>query len=192
MNRIIDWILVPLVLVGFMMTPAVFAQDTPKSLLVGVYDSEKGADEAYKEVKKLEDTKAVELEGFAIVSKDEKGKAHVYNTRQKDARWGAVIGGVIGALTMGPIGAVGGAAAGSGTGWLVGNATGISKESVKNLENALEPDTSALVAVVDNRWVAGLEKAIKAQATKTFVKEELETERINEAQSSQAKPGTAH
>lgn len=182
----------PLVLGSLTLASGAFAQDTPKTLLVGAYNSKDGANAAYDELKKIEKTKAIDIDAFAIVSKNDKGRTDVYSTRQKDTRWGAVVGGVIGLLTMGPVGAVGGAGVGGGSGWMVGSATGISKGTIKNIESALEPNTSALVAVVDNKWVADVEKALKAKATKTVIKEELRTDRIKESIQKEEKAESAH
>ena len=193
MSRFVVSFLSPLLVMGLVLAAPAFGEETPKTLLVGVYDSETGADDVYDELKKVEKANAIDIGAFALVSKDEKGKVSVYNTRQKDSRWGAVVGGVIGLLTMGPLGAVGGAGAGAGAGWLIGNAAGISKENIKNVESALEPNTSALIAVVDNKWVADIEKAIKKKATNVYIKDELKLQRMAEQlEEKSTTPSTTH
>src|SRR5687767_11174192 len=74
---------------------------TPRSLLVGVYTTEDGAAKAYKELKDVQKTKAIAIDSFAVVSKNDKGQVSVHDTQVKDRRWGAVAGGIIGLLAMG-------------------------------------------------------------------------------------------
>lgn len=154
--------------------PAPVLAATPRTLLVGVFKSESGAMDAFKELKEVQKTKAIEIDSYAVVSKDEKGKVSVHDTQQRDTRWGAVAGGVIGLLVMGPVGAAAGAGAGGLTGWLGGKAVGLPQQDIDNIKSALEPNSSAVVAVVDNKWVADVEKALRKQATKSFIKNQLE------------------
>lgn len=146
---------------------------TPRTLLVGVFDTEDGAKKRYEDLKAVQKTKAIEIESFAVVEKDKKGKVHVSDTQQKDTRWGAVAGGVIGLLTMGPVGAAAGAGAGGLTGWLTSKSVGIPKQDIDNIKEALQPGTSAVVAVVDNKWVKDVEQALRKEATKAFIHNEL-------------------
>jgi uncharacterized membrane protein len=166
--------------------PATSMAATPRSLLVGVFKTTDGAEKAYKDLKEVQKTKAIKIDSFAVVSKDEDGKTHVSDTQQHDTRWGAVAGGVLGLLVMGPVGAAAGAGAGGLTGWLTGSTVGIPKQDVDNIKSALEPSTSAIVAVVDNKWVADVEAAMRKETTKAFIKDELKD------QEEQPKESTAH
>ena len=56
---------------------------------------------------------------------------------------GAVAGGVVGLLVMGPVGAVAGASGGGLMGWLSGKAVGIPEKDVASIKEALKPNSSA-------------------------------------------------
>jgi uncharacterized membrane protein len=155
------------------MLPLTSLAATPRSLIVGVFPTEKGADKAYEDLKAVQKQKLIEIDSFAVVSRNAKGHVSVHDTQQRDSRWGAVAGGVIGLFVMGPIGAVAGAGAGGLTGWLTGKTVGIPKQDIENISSALTPNSSAIVAVVDNKWVADVEKAVRKDATKAFIRNEL-------------------
>jgi uncharacterized membrane protein len=163
-----------IVLVSLLLAvPAQVLAATPRSLLVGVFNSENGAMDAFKELKEVQKTNKIEIDSYAVVSKNAKGRVSVHDTQQRDSRWGAVAGGVVGLLVMGPVGAAAGAGAGGLTGWLTGKSVGLPQQDIDNIKAALEPNTSAVVAVVDNKWVADVEKSLRKQATKAFIKGEL-------------------
>jgi uncharacterized membrane protein len=88
----------------------------------------------------------------------------VRDQRGRDAGVGAILGGVIG-LVGGPVGVAAGAAAGGAVGYLTGDAVGISRDQVEAMKQALVPDSSAIIAVLDDRWVQDVEKDMRqAQA----------------------------
>ena len=104
------------------------------------------------------------IESYAVVSKDLKGKVKVRDQRKRDAGVGAVLGGVIG-LVGGPLGVAAGAAVGGAAGFLTGNAVGIPRDKVESMKQALVPDSSALVVVLDDRWVQDVDRDLRqAQA----------------------------
>ena len=50
-------------------------------------------------------------------------------------------------------------------GYLTGNAVGIPREQVESIKQSLTPDSSALVVVLNDRWVRDVERDMKqAQA----------------------------
>jgi uncharacterized membrane protein len=134
--------------------------ETPQSLILAVYDGEDGANNAYKAMKQSQKEGVIRIDSFAVVSKDPKGKVHVHSTQKRGAKAGAVIGALIGVLG-GPAGVAIGAGAGGGLGYLTGEAVGIPQEDINTIKAALQPGTSALVAVVDDRWAADLERSMK-------------------------------
>ena len=65
----------------------------------------------------------------------------------------------------GPVGVALGAGAGGVVGYLTGNAVGIPREQVESIKQSLTPDSSALVVVLNDRWVRDVERDMKqAQA----------------------------
>jgi len=88
----------------------------------------------------------------------------VRDQRKRDAGVGAVLGGVIG-LIGGPAGVAVGATAGGAAGYLTGNAVGIPRDKVESMKQSLVPDSSALVVVLDDRWVKDVDRDMRqAQA----------------------------
>jgi uncharacterized membrane protein len=140
------------------------AQTAPQSLVYAVYDNETGAKDAYNAMKQTQREGVIHIDSFALVSKDQKARVHVQSTQKRGARAGAVVGALVGALG-GPAGAAAGAAAGGGIGYLTGESVGIPREDIDAIKAALTPGSSALVAVIDERWVADLERSMhEAQA----------------------------
>ena len=137
---------------------ALRAQDTQRHTLVyAAYDGQDTAGQVFKTMKSAQGETGERIESYAVVSKDLKGNVRVRDQRKTGAGVGAVVGGIIG-LLGGPAGAVAGATAGGAVGFLTGDAVGISRESVKTMEQSLTPDSSALVVVLDDRWVQDVQR----------------------------------
>jgi uncharacterized membrane protein len=148
---------VALVTVGVAREVALRAADRPETLIYAVYNGQDTASEVFKTMKSAQSSTGERIESYAVVSKDLKGKVKVRDQRTRDAGVGAVIGGVIG-LVGGPIGVAAGATAGGAVGYLTGDAVGISRDSVEAMKQALTPDSSAVVVVLDDRWVQEVER----------------------------------
>jgi uncharacterized membrane protein len=154
-------------------TPA-RAQQTPQSLIYAVYDNETGAMDAYKSLQQAQREKVVRLESYAVVSKDANGKVHVQRSNQKKGTIaGAVVGGLIGSLG-GPAGAAVGATAGGAMGRATGEAFGIPREDIKAIKDTLAPGSSALIAVVDERWVGDLSRSLQQTDARRILQTKVE------------------
>ena len=141
--------------------------DAPVQLIVAAYETEDGAKRAIADLKKAKKEKLIAIKDAAILRKDKKGKLHISETGDLSARQGAAFGGVVGA----GIGAVAGTAlAGPAVvGALVAGLasklrdTGFDNKRLERLGRSLLPESSALVAVVEHKWVkkiaSSLEKA---------------------------------
>jgi len=140
-----------------------------ETLLYAVYDGENTAGEVFKSIQRAQGPQSGErIEAYAVVSKDMKGKVRVHDQRNHDARVGAVLGGVIG-LVGGPVGAVAGAAAGGLVGYLTGDAVGIPRDKVESMRTALTPNSSALVVVLEDRWVNDVERGMRQAAVRDMI-----------------------
>jgi len=135
----------------------------PQTLIMAVYDGQNTASQVFKTMKSAQDETGERIESYAVVSKDLKGKVAVVDQRKTGAGVGAVVGGVIG-LLGGPAGVAAGATAGTAFGYLTGDAVGISRDSVKSMEQSLTPDSSALIVVLYDRWVQDVQRELN-QAT---------------------------
>ena len=141
------------------------AVESTHSLVYAVYDNEEGAMSAFKAMQSAQEQNAIRLESWAVVSKDAKGRVHVQRSNQKEGTIaGVVVGGLIGALG-GPAGAAAGATAGGFLGRAGGEAVGIPTEDIHAIKENLSPSSSAVIAVVDERWVSDVSRSLKqAQA----------------------------
>lgn len=135
---------------------ALRAADRSETLIYAVYDGQDTAGQVFQTMKNTQRDTGERIESYAVVSKDLKGNVRVRDQRRRDAGVGAVLGGVIG-LIGGPAGVAAGAVAGGAVGYLTGNAVGIPRDKVESMRSSLTPDSSALVVVLDDRWVQNVE-----------------------------------
>jgi len=138
--------------------------DNPIELVVAAFQDEVSAKAALKELKKAQRAKLIKIENAAVLRKDEKGKLHIKETGDMGGGKGAALGGVGGAA----VGLIAGAAlaAPAVVGALIGGLvaklrdSGFSDERLKAIGEGLTPGSSAIIAVVEHKWVAALEEAL--------------------------------
>jgi len=163
-NRILQGVTLGVAAVTAMGGFAAAAADRSETLIYAVYNGQDTATNVFKTMRKNQNATGERIEAYAVVSRDLKGKVRVRDQRKTDAGVGAVVGGVIG-LLGGPIGAVAGAAAGGSVGYLTGEAVGIPRDRVESMKQSLVDDSSALVVVLDDRWVQDVQRDLdKANA----------------------------
>ena len=133
------------------------ADTTSQTLVYAVYNGQDTATEVFKTMRSAQSATGERIEAYAVVSEDLKGKVRVRDQRKTDAGVGAVVGGVIG-LLGGPIGVAVGASAGGAVGYLTGEAFGIPRDKVESMKQSLVPDSSALVVVLNDKWVKDVER----------------------------------
>ncbi len=138
--------------------------DVPVQLIVAAFQDEKGAEEALTALKQAKKEKLIGIVNAAVLRKDEKGKLRIRETADMGGGKGAALGGVAGAaigLIAGPALIVP-AAVGALVGGLAAKLrdSGFNDERLKQLGEGLTPGSSAIVAVVEHKWVAEVEKAM--------------------------------
>jgi uncharacterized membrane protein len=148
------------------------AADRSESLVYAVYDGQDTAGQVFQTMKNAQHDTGERIESYAIVSMDLKGKVSVRDQRKRDAGVGAVLGGVIG-LIGGPAGVAAGAAAGGTFGYLTGDAVGIPQDKVQTMRSSLTPNTSALVVVLDNKWVQNVERDMNQAHARAVIANEI-------------------
>jgi len=148
------------------------ATQKAETLVYAVYEGANTASEVFKTMKSAQQDTGERIESYAIVSKDLKGKVEVRDQRKRDAGVGAVLGGVIG-LIGGPAGVVAGAAAGGGVGYLTGNAVGIPREKVESMQSSLTPNSSALIVVLDDKWVQDTVKGLNQAHARAVIASQI-------------------
>jgi uncharacterized membrane protein len=159
--------------VGGLSGPVAHASsDKAESLVYAVYEGQGTAASVFRAMVKAQGSTGERIESYAIVSKDLKGKVVVHDQRKTDAGIGAVVGGVIG-LLGGPITAAIAAGAGGAAGYLTGNTVGIPKEKVEEMRQSLTPDSSALVVVLDDRWMQDVERDLKKAQARAVIASQI-------------------
>ncbi len=137
--------------------------DTPLDIYIAAYSDPAAAQADWDQIKQLAKDKVVRIDGLVLVSRDDNGKIHVKDNAH-DAGFGAAVGAVGGAvvgLIFPPAllaSAAVGAGIGAGTGLVVDQ---VAKHEIRSdLEATLPPGSSGIVAVVEERWVEEVEKAL--------------------------------
>jgi uncharacterized membrane protein len=150
------------------------AADRSESLVYAVYNGQDTATEVFKTMRSAQGQTGERIEAYAVVSKDLKGKIRVRDQRRTDAGVGAVVGGVIG-LLGGPVGVAIGASAGGAVGYLTGEAVGIPRDRVESMKASLTPDSSALVVVLNDRWVNDVERDLNQAHARAVIANQIAT-----------------
>jgi uncharacterized membrane protein len=140
--------------------------DVPVQVIVAAFHEFNGASDALHTLQEAKREKLIGIEDAAVITKDADGKVKIKETADmgagKGATIGAITGGVLG-LLAGPVGwvALGGAAIGGLAAKL--HDAGFPDHQLKQIGEKLTPNSSALVAVIDHRWVAEVERELARQ-----------------------------
>ena len=124
------------------------------NILAFIFDNKKGADDAMKELKSSGALDGYKIQAECIVEQDEKGKVHMHEPHHGTA--GAAIGagsGALLALIGGPAGLLAWTIAGGVIGGVAGKYLGraVSKGDMKEIGEALTPDSSALLVLLEDK-----------------------------------------
>jgi uncharacterized membrane protein len=145
--------------------------ETPVQVIVAAFSDTESAGRLMDDLKQGKKEGLIGIIDAAVVVKDAEGKLKVTDARRRSRRvrgllTGGVVGGVVG-LLAGPVGwaALGGSAVGALAGRLAGVPT---KKTMENVGEALTPNSSAIVAVIEHTWVAHLEAAIAAEGAQVI------------------------
>ncbi|HLJ79947.1 MAG TPA: DUF1269 domain-containing protein [Ktedonobacterales bacterium] len=140
--------------------------DVPVQVIVAAFKDLDGASNALETLQEAKHDKLIGIQDAAVITKDANGKVKIKETADmragKGATIGAVAGGVVG-LLAGPVGwaALGGGVIGGLAAKLRDG--GFPDERLKQLAEGLTPNSSALVAVIDHRWVAEVEQELERE-----------------------------
>ncbi len=146
--------------------------ETPVQLLIAAFADERGASDALKELKQAKKEKLIGIINAAVLRKDQRGKLHITETADMRGGKGATLGGVTGAvigLLAGPALVVP-AAVGALVGGLAAKLrdTGFSDERLKMIGDGLAPGSSAIVAVVEHKWVDEIQNEMAERGADLF------------------------
>lgn len=147
--------------------------DVPLQIIVAAFQDEAAADDTLKVLKEAKKEKLISIDNAAVIRKDEKGKLHIKETADmgggKGAGVGALVGGAIG-LIGGPLGVAAGSAIGAAVGGVTAKLydAGFEDDRLREIGNSLQPGTSAIVAVIEHRWVADLERDLQEEGAEVM------------------------
>jgi uncharacterized membrane protein len=141
--------------------------DVPVELVVAAFPDEHGAERALEQLKQAKKEKLISIRDAAVITRDSNDKLTIHETRDmgvgRGAGIGALIGGAVGILF--PPAVLGAASVGGAIGGLGAKLhdAGFPDKRLKELGAALKPGTSAIVAVIEHKWVAEIERELAAQ-----------------------------
>lgn len=147
--------------------------DAPVQIIIAAYQEEDAADQALKTLKEAKKEKLIGIENAAVIRKDEDGKLHIKETADmgggKGAGIGVLVGGAIG-LLAGPVGVAAGSALGAAVGGLTAKLYdgGFKDERLRQIGTSLQPGTSAIIAVIEHRWVAEIERELAEEGAEVM------------------------
>lgn len=139
--------------------------DVPMELVVAAFPDEDGASQALKDLKEAKKEKLIGIKDAAVIRRGADNKLHIHETGDMSGGRGAVIGGIVGAaiglvappavLVAGGVGAaIGGLAARL-------RDSGFPDDRLREFGESLQPGTSALVAVIELKWVEEVERELE-------------------------------
>jgi uncharacterized membrane protein/sporulation protein YlmC with PRC-barrel domain len=134
-------------------------------LVARVFDDPKKAGKALESWEEWHRLHTVTVRNAAILVKDEDGETSFTDVKEWDAKKGGLVGAIAGGLiglVGGPVGVVVGALAGAGLGGAAAGLTdtGFSDEFLKELQEHLQPGTSALIVLVEHDSVKSMAEAM--------------------------------
>src|SRR5262245_52792811 len=138
-------------------------------LVVTMFDGEDAASTAYEALRRLEQDGGIAILDAATLVKHGDGTSEIKDTQDVDTRHGAYFGVISGALiglVGGPAGALIGSVAGAATGAASARMIdfGFPNADLQSLEDPLDPNSSALVVLVEMTWLDKLDDALASFA----------------------------
>ncbi len=151
--------------------------DRPIQIIVAAFNN---PDQATTVMADLKQGKKVGLIGIidaAVVVKDSNGKLKITDAKRRTRKGlvtGGVVGGLIGLVIAPPVTAI--AAGGGVIGALVGKLKGAPlRAEMKDLGSVLQPNTSAIIAVIEHTWVEQVE-AVLAEAGAQLIRDAIKAD----------------
>ena len=154
--------------------------NNPVELIVAAFGEEERAGEVLGEIQELERLRFIGVWNAAVITKNADGELKLKETAEikgvrRGAGIGAIAGGIIGILAGGPIGGIVlGAAAGALGGKVID--LGFSNKELKEMGELMKPGSSAIIAVIEHKWVGELVVALEefgAQIVRQELKDEV-------------------
>lgn len=140
-------------------------ENAPLEYIVAAWPDAESAGQAMDELKQAKKDHLVGIVELATIVVDDDGKMHLTDVKDMGPGKGAVVGGVLGAglgLVTGGVGwlLMGGGALGA----LAARARdgGLPDDRLRAIGERMTPNSSAIVAVIEHKWAADLEREVAA------------------------------
>lgn len=139
----------------------------PVELVVAAFPDEQGAARALEQLKQAKKQELIGIRDAAVITRDANNTLHIKETGdmsgRKGAGVGAIVGGAIGLLF--PPAVLGSAVVGAALGGLGARLhdAGFPDDELRAIGSSLKPGTSAIVAVIEHKWVEEVERELAAQ-----------------------------
>ncbi|NIM96021.1 MAG: DUF1269 domain-containing protein [Anaerolineales bacterium] len=148
--------------------------ENPIDLVIAAWEDVNRADEVLDQLR--EDEEYVGIWNAAVLVRDQEGKLEVKETAEEEGvRFGALVGAVTGAIVGAIIGGtVVGLLIGAGAGALSGKLVdlGFADKELKEMGDFLEPGTSAIIAVIEHKWVSEFVEDLESEGA-NILKQEI-------------------
>lgn len=136
--------------------------EKPIQIMIAAFKGEQDAAEALKLLKRARSMHQIRIQNAAVLRRDARNRLHIQEVRDWGGGKGAVMGGTVGAVLgvlAGP-GVLMVGAAGALIGGLAAKLrdSGFANERLSMLGESLRPGTSALVAVIEHKWVGEISR----------------------------------
>lgn len=149
-------------------------------IISAIYPTEDGAKNTFDQLQKMKKDDIIHIVDAATMRKGADGKVHTYQVDIPHAKSAAVKGGVIGAvvgiifpptiLAATALGAIAGAVGGKAANVVMKD------DGVKQTAKDLEPGTSAIIAVIEDKWVDDIVKGLEGYSE--LLKEGLDADAV--------------
>ena len=154
--------------------------EAPIELVVAAFQDEKGAEAALTELRVAKFAGLIGILDAAVMHRDQKDKIHIKDVRDVGTRGGTVFGALVGtgiALATGGAGIILSGAIGALVGRVAAKKIdmGMDNKRLKEIADSLKPGTSAIIAIIEHKWVQEIEQAF-AEAGAEVIKEALKAD----------------
>jgi uncharacterized membrane protein len=134
-------------------------------VIAAIYPTEDGAKKMLDQLMQMKKDDIIHIVDAATMRKDDDGKVHTYQAEIPHAKGAAIKGGVIGAVVgiIFPPAILAATALGAAAGAVSGKVMNVAlkADGVKETAKELEPGTSAIIAVIEDKWVDTLVQGLE-------------------------------
>lgn len=139
-----------------------------RCIMLVIYKDRDSARQMVDRLERMDREGTIQIEGAAVIDKDMDGTIRVDDKADVSAGRGVLVGAIAGGL-VGLLGGAGGVIVGAAAGAVTGGAAasvmdlGMDKDAIERINAELKPGTSALVAVIEDKWAQRFEESMDGE-----------------------------